>query len=266
MMHEARHDGWNSGDSYDVYMGRWSRKIAVAFLDWLAPASDLDWLDVGSGTGALSKEILDHCAPQSVLGIEPSEEFAGTARANIVDVRATFEIGDAMALPVAGDSRDAVVSGLALNFVPDPVRALSEMRRVARRTGVVAFYVWDYPSGGVHFISAFWQAAAALDSSAAELTEARRFSSCTPEGLLGYAAACGMTGGECVALETLTVFADFDDYWRPFTLGAGPAPGYCATLTPEQRERLRERLRVELPTRRDGSIVLPARAWAVRGR
>ena len=59
------------------------------------------------------------------------------------------------------------------------------------------------------------------------------------------------------------MFRDFDDLWRPFTLGAGPAPGYVASLAPEARDQLRERLRERLPVAADGSIALGARAWAV---
>ena len=62
------------------------------------------------------------------------------------------------------------------------------------------------------------------------------------------------------------MFKDFDDYWTPFTLGAGPAPGYCMSLPPERRERLREKLSETLPQGADGSIPLSARAWAVKSR
>ena len=65
-------------------------------------------------------------------------------------------------------------------------------------------------------------------------------------------------------IEIAKVFGDFDDYWRPFTLGAGPAPGYCTSLDPEARQRLKERLSDCLPRREDGSIHLNARAWAVK--
>ena len=62
-----------------------------------------------------------------------------------------------------------------------------------------------------------------------------------------------------------TRFRDFDDYWAPFLGGQGPAPGYCAGLSDDARQRLRDRLRSTLPTAADGSIPLSARAWAVRG-
>ena len=51
---------------------------------------------------------------------------------------------------------------------------------------------------------------------------------------------------------------------RPFTLGAGPTPGYCVSLDPSARERLRGRLEADLPRQADGSISLPLRAWAIR--
>jgi len=62
------------------------------------------------------------------------------------------------------------------------------------------------------------------------------------------------------------VFVDFEDFWRPFLGGQGPAPGYVASLPEDRRVALRERLRAALPPRSDGSIVLNAGAWAAEGR
>ena len=261
-MDANRHDAWQAGDSYDAYMGRWSRQIAPLFLDWLDPAPGLDWLEVGCGTGALSAAILARCDPASLLAVDPSEGFVARARVNVPDPRATFRVGDAQALEAADASRDVVASALVLNFVPDRKKALAEMKRVAR--GTVAFYVWDYPGGGVEFMRAFWTAATALDPEARDLTEDRRFPFCTPEGLTALAKGAGLGPVACEAIEAPTVFRDFDDLWRPFTLGAGPAPGYCVKLAPEARERLRLRLRDSLPVRADGTIPLKVRAWAVR--
>ena len=259
-----RHDAWQAGDSYDLYMGRWSRQIAPRFLDWLGAPAGLDWLDVGAGTGALSGAILSTGAPRSLIAVDPSDGFLAKARANLGSERVELRVGDAQALPVDSDSRDVVVSGLVLNFVPDRETALGEMKRVARRGARIGFYVWDYPGGGVEFMRAFWNAAIALDPAAADLGEGRRFPFCTPEGLSELAARAGLPPVECRALEVPTVFASFDDYWRPFTLGAGPAPGYCASLAPDARERLRASLERSLPRARDGSIPLKTRAWAAK--
>lgn len=264
MTEKAEHDAWSAGDSYEAYMGRWSRKIASRFLDWLDVDDNLDWLDVGCGTGALSSTILSRCNPRSLIGIEQSEGFIEVARRNLSDGRATFEAGDAQTLPLDDNSRDIVASALVLNFVPDMPKALSEMKRVARPGGAIAFYVWDYPGGGVEFMRAFWQAATSLDPSASDFAEDKRFPFCTPDGLTELATIAGLRSIECSAIEVPTAFESFEDYWRPFTLGAGPAPGYCMSLADDARERLRKKLDDDLPRRDDGSITLTARAWAVK--
>ncbi len=95
MSQESRHDAWQAGDSYDLYMGRWSRQIAPHFLDWLDPAQRLAWLDVGCSTGALSAAILDRGIPTSLISVDPSEGFLTRARANVVDESVEFRVGDA---------------------------------------------------------------------------------------------------------------------------------------------------------------------------
>jgi SAM-dependent methyltransferase len=259
----ARHDAWAAGESYDRYMGRWSRLIAPLFLARLGAGEELDWLDVGCGTGALSETILARCAPRSLIGIDASADFVARARDVLADPRASFAVGDAQALPLDAASRDAVVSALMLNFVPDRARAVAEMRRVARPGGRVGFYVWDYPRRGLGVLRAFWETATVLDPAAADLAEDRRFPFCEPAALTGLAARAGLSQVACEPIEVPTVFRDFDDLWQPFTLGAGPAPGYCASLAPAERDRLHDALRARLPVAGDGSIVLAARAWGV---
>jgi SAM-dependent methyltransferase len=260
----TRHDAWKAGDSYEAYMGRWSRKVAPLFLDWLGAPSGCDWLDVGCGTGALSDAVLARGEPRSLVSIDPSEAFVATARARLPDSRAAFRVGDAQALPVEDSSRDVIVSALVLNFVTDRVKALAEARRVARRGGVIGFYVWDYPGGGVEFMRAFWTAAVALNPAAAELSEDRRFPFCTPDNLARLANDAGLRGVKATAIEVPTVFQDFDDFWQPFTLGTGPAPGYCMALAPEARQQLRETLREQLAPSTASPISLTARAWALK--
>jgi len=260
-----RHDAWQAGDSYDLYMGRWSRQVAPRFLEWLDLEDRLDWLEVGCGTGALSAAIREMCDPESLIAIDPSEGFLQKARVNVPDPRVEFRLGDAQALELPSGSRHVAVCALALNFVPERERALREMVRVVRPEGVVGFYVWDYPGGGIEFMRAFWEAAAVLDEDARELTEDRRFPFCTPERLTDMARGAGLRTVEWTGIEVPTRFKDFDDFWKPFTLGAGPAPGYCASLDSAARERLKEKLRSSLPYAADGSIPMKARAWAVKG-
>jgi SAM-dependent methyltransferase len=245
-------------------VGRWSRLVAEEFLHWLDAPAGQRWLDVGCGTGALTATVLAVSAPAQVVGVDTSEGFLAAARVRVGDPRSAFCVGDAQSLPLPDRRVDAVVSGLALNFVPDPRRAVAEFTRVVTSGGVVAAYVWDYGEG-MTMMRHFWDAAAALDPAAARLDEGRRFPLCRPAPLHGLWTDAGLDQVTVHAIEVPTVFADFDDYWGPFLGGQGPAPGYAMSLTEEQRLALRSLLRVRLPSRPDGSIPLTARAWAVRG-
>ena len=256
---------WASGAAYEPYVGRWSRLVAREILAWLAVPPEGRWLDVGCGTGALSATILAAAGPSTVTGIDASEGYAAYAREQIRDSRAELRQGDAQALPFPDGSFDATVSGLVLNFLPEPSRGLAEMARVTRPGGVAAVYVWDY-AGQMQLMRHFWDAAAALDPAAAELDEGRRFPICRPEALDRLFAEAGLEDVAVRAVDVPTVFRDFDDYWSPFLGGQGPAPSYAMSLPDERRAELRDRIRVSVPTTDDGSIPLIARAWAARGR
>jgi SAM-dependent methyltransferase len=255
---------WDAGELYEPYVGRWSRKIAAGFCAWLEPEPGRRWLDVGCGTGALTESITNNVRPSGVVSVDPSSAYLRYARARTGDRGVSFAVGDTLALPFGPGSTDYVVSGLVLNFVADPVRALAEMRRVSRPGGTVAAYVWDYAER-MQLMRYFWDAAMALDSAASSLDEGRRFPIGRPDRLEACFEAAQLSKVSSRGIEVPTEFADFDDYWSPFLGGQGPAAGYAMSLSEDSRTQLRERLRAALPTEADGSISLVARAWAVRG-
>ncbi|PYN74135.1 MAG: SAM-dependent methyltransferase [Candidatus Rokuibacteriota bacterium] len=260
-----RKDTWAAGNLYEPYVGRWSRLVAREFFAWVQAPPNLDWLDVGCGTGALTETILRQAEPRSVKGIDPSVGFIEHARAHITDPRATFEVADAQSLPVESARFGAAVSGLVLNFVPKPLLAGLEMARAVRPGGVVAAYVWDY-AGKMELMRHFWDAAVALDPAAVEADEGSRFPLCKPDALTELFTEAGLREVEARSIDARTKFRDFDDYWTPFLGGQAPAPAYAMSLSEERRAALRGRIRAALPVARDGSIDLIARAWAVRGR
>ena len=257
-------DPWESGNPYEFFMGRWSRPVSHKFLEWLSMIEHQRWLDVGCGTGALSSSILEMTAPQEVLAVDASDSFIAFAQQTYQDPRLRFQVADARKLPTETGSFDVVVSGLALNFIPMPLVALTEMVRTTRPGGVVAVYVWDYAKK-MQMLRYFWDAAMAMDPLAKELDEGERFPLCQPAALEALFQEVGLKNVEVRAIDGPTIFRDFEDYWSPFLGGQGPAPGYVKSLSDEQRKELAERLRARLPVRSDGTIALIARAWAVRG-
>ncbi|WIV58972.1 class I SAM-dependent methyltransferase [Amycolatopsis nalaikhensis] len=254
---------WQAGDAYEAYIGRWSRRVAATFVRQLDVPASRRWLDVGCGTGALTSAVLAAADPAEVVGVDPSEGFLKTARESVTDPRASFSLADARELPFPDDDFDVVVSGLVLNFVPDPAKAASEIARVTR--GLAAAYVWDLAEG-MELIRRFWDAAAELDpAKVAELDEGRRFTLCRPEPLGRLWTEAGFSGVSVGEVKIPTVFTGFDDYWQPFLGAQGPAPAYLATVPEPRRDQIRELLRSRLPTNPDGSIPLTARAWVVSG-
>ena len=263
-MTEMSKENWGAGDPYELYVGRWSRKVAVEFLDWISVPAKSGWADVGCGTGALTQCILERCDPRSVAGIDKAEGFIATARQAVADSRMTFDTGDAANLPWENDTFNAAVSGLVLNFVPDPRKMLNEMVRVTRSAGKVAAYVWDY-AGGMEMMRDFWDAAIAVSPNDSKLDQAERFPICQPEPLEALFTDSGLKAVSSRWIEIPTVFKNFDDYWIPFLGKQGAAPTYLASVKEEIREKIRARLQARLLPSVDGTIPLRAKAWAVQG-
>lgn len=258
-------DTWAAADAYERYVGRWSRPVAMQFVEWLAVPPARTWLDVGCGTGALSETIVRSASPARLIGIDASLAYLSQACQRLTRTGVSVIRGLAQQMPLQSGRFDAVVSGLALNFVPMTGAAVSEMARVARRGGLVAAYVWDY-ARGMQLMRFFWDAAVALDPFAAALDEGNRFPMCHPDRLETLFRTNGLGDVRTRAIDIPTPFVDFDDYWSPFLGAQGPAPGYAMSLSEDRRARLRDRIRRTLPIASDGSIALTARAWAVCGR
>jgi trans-aconitate methyltransferase len=263
-MSEQPKELWSTGAPYDRFVGRWSRKVAAEFLDWLSVSAHKAWVDVGCGTGSLVESILGQCDPASVTGIDRSEGFLAEARRRITDERARFQVGDAMDLPLNAATCDVAVSGLVLNFVVDHAAMVREMVRVTKPGGKVAVYVWDY-AGGMEMMRHFWDAAIAVSPDDATLDEAGRFPICQPDALRALWQEVGLTAITVQAIDVPTVFQDFEDYWNPFLGKQGAAPTYLASVNSETQGRIRERLQTRLVPTADGTIALSARAWAVQG-
>jgi trans-aconitate methyltransferase len=255
-------DRWDDAAGYERFMGRWSRPLARAFVDWLAVRHAADWLEIGCGTGALTAAICERAHPASLLACDTAVELVAHCRAHLTDPRLAVEVATPGKLPSRPGGFDAVVSSLVLNFLPDPDAALAEMRQVCAPGGSVAAAVWDY-ADGMEFLSLFWDTAETLDPAAEALHEGRRFPICRAEALEAAFRRANLHAIRVEPITVPTVFASFDDFWEPIAHGPGPAPTYVSRLPDDARRRLAERLRESLGG--EMPIRLRARAWAAHG-
>lgn len=255
-------DKWNSGDPYEYFMGRWSKLMAPRFLDWLNIPANVSWLDIGCGTGALSKAIYVNSKPSHLSCIDPSPELLVRAKERISG-GADFSVGSVSNIPKDSSMYDIVVSALALNFFPDLTTAFSEMKRVLKPNGTIAAYVWDY-AGKMEFLRLFWDAACEINPDARNFDEAIRFPICNAATLTETFKNVGLDEIKTAYLDVDTVFKNFEDYWKPFLGGQGPARGYLTSFNKDTREEIKTAVYKKLPVQTDGSIRLIARAIAVR--
>jgi SAM-dependent methyltransferase len=254
---------FDNAAAYELFVGRWSRKVAKQFVDWLTVPAQQVWLDVGSGTGILSTAILQQANPAKIIGVDTSQAFIELAQGNIKDPRAQFQLGDAVDLHV-DINFDVAAAGLVLNFVASPQKAVANMSRLVKTGGLVAAYVWDY-ADKMEMMRHFWKAAITIDPSAAELDSGKLFTICRPDNLKALFEGEGLHAVEVIAIDIQTVFKDFDDYWQPFVEAQGSVSKYLRGVKPETKEAIRGQLLKQLPIGNDGTIELMARAWAVKG-
>jgi SAM-dependent methyltransferase len=242
-----------AAEAYDSFMGRYSAVLSPQFADFAGVAGGERVLDVGCGPGALTGELVRRGA--DVSAVDPSPQFVAAMHERYPDI----DVREAGAedIPFEDGSFDAALAQLVVHFMEDPVRGISEMARATRDGGVVAACVWDMAAGRAP-ITPFWRAARELDPSVEG--ETRRAGA--GEGQLPELfAQAGLTEIQEAALPVHVEHPTFEEWWRPFTLGVGPAGGYFLQLEPGRQQELEQRLREQLRE----PISLETRAWAARG-
>jgi SAM-dependent methyltransferase len=201
-----------------------------------------------------------------VTGVDIAEPYVAHAQAQSSDPRLSFRSGDADALDLPDGSFDRCYSLLALNFVPQPLRAVREMRRVTRAGGAIATAVWDF-AGGLTYQRIFWDTAAARDPKAAAARARQYAAALTWPGELEAAfAEAGVRDIVAASLTMRMVYADFADYWEPIASAQGPVGDYVRQLDPGSLAGLADAVGAAyLAGRPDGPRSMTATAWAAKG-
>lgn len=252
---------FDDGAAYERFMGNWSRRAGIIFLDWLAAPSGLKWLDVGCGNGAFTELLVERCAPAAVQGIDPSEGQLAFARTRPAARVAEFSRGDAMALPFSADTFDAATMALVIFFVPDPAKGVAEMVRVVRPGGIVAAYAWDMLGGG------FPLEPIRIEMRAMGITPLSPPSAAASQiGTLHELwTGAGLDAVETRQIKVQRTFSDFEDFWTTSLLGSSLGPTVAA-MAHADVELLKMRVHTRLPADAAGQITYGAFANAVKGR
>ncbi|WP_441957727.1 class I SAM-dependent methyltransferase [Mycolicibacterium houstonense] len=239
-------------DAYTRFMGRYAEPLAKVFAAFSGIGAGDKVLDVGCGPGALTAYLLSLGA--RVTAIDPSPPFVDAIRAGYpgVDVRE----GVAEELPYDADAFDAALAQLVVHFMPDPVVGIGQMVRVTRPGGVVAACVWDGATGA---LAPFWDAVHLIDPDA----EDEALVSGAHRGHLAEIfAAAGLNAVEERPITVDVVHPTFEEWWKPYTFGVGPAGDYVRRLDDDGRARLASVAREQVG---DGPFTVTATAWAARG-
>lgn len=251
---------FTDGEAYERMMGQWSRLAGAAFLDWLDIPAGLRLLDVGCGNGAFTDLVAERCAPAAVKAIDPSEGQLAYARHRTAAGNVEYSQGDAQALPFGDNEFDAALMALAINFVPDPAKAVAEMGRVVRPGGKVATYMWDVHGGGFPMEPirvALGEMDVAAPIPGADVVRM--------DAMDALWRAAGLVDVSTMRIDITVTYADFDDFWVANTAIGNSVANAVKALSEADVEQLKGRLREILPTGDGGGIAYGAFANAVKG-
>jgi ubiquinone/menaquinone biosynthesis C-methylase UbiE len=242
-----------ASEGYDELFARATRLFIPALLRAARVAPGQRVLDVATGTGAAASAAADAVGPSgSVVGGDISSTMLDTARRNLKGRPITLKLLDGQALPYASASFDAVICQLGLMFFPDPMRGLSEFRRVLRPGGWTAASVTTTPDR-----SLFARIGAVIARHVPETAKSlnRFFSIPDAARLHSLLLEAGLRDVE-VRTETRTIaFQTLSAYFRGTEIGAGLVGQEYVGLPPDIQRRVRAEVRLSLGLDRDDQPV-----------
>jgi SAM-dependent methyltransferase len=248
-----------AAQAYGRFMGRYSAPLAVVLADACGvPASDgarpslVRALDVGCGTGALTRVLVDRLGAGAVRACDPSEAFVAAMRAGFPEL--DVQRAPAESLPYGDALFDWTLASLVVHFMADPVAGLAQMARVTAPRGIVAATVWDHGRDGGP-LSVFWAAARDV---LPEVADESGLAGVREGQLVGLFASAGMAGAVQSRLAVEVVHPSFEEWWEPYTLGVGPAGDLVQRLSEGERTALQDRCRALLPP---APFTIGAAAW-----
>ncbi len=152
-----RRDWSARSEHYAAHAAPKNRPYAEILVDAVKLVVDERVLDVATGPGVVALEAAHAIGPAGrVVATDLVPDWgevvaAAAAREGLSNIEFREMGAEALALPDA--SFDVALCQFGLMFVPDPVRALTELRRVLRDGGRLGVAVWSTPDKVGHFVA-----------------------------------------------------------------------------------------------------------------
>ncbi|MCU1595390.1 MAG: Methyltransferase type 11 [Frankiales bacterium] len=212
--------------------------LTAALLEGLALKPGERVLELGAGTGELSRLLADAVAPGGqVLATDVSPGMVELIRRTVTD-RPSIRVqqADATSTRLESASYDAVVFRMGLMFVPQPADALRECRRVMRSGGRLAVAVWSGPGQNP------WLSSVGMSAMMQGLVQGGPptgpggiFSLGEPEQLGAVAREAGFGDVQVLRVPIVAQYASAQEHYESVESLAGPLHQALRAATPEQR-------------------------------
>lgn len=203
-------------------------------------------LDMACGTGDPALTLAETVGPEGyVLGLDISEEMVEASRSwaesqgmQNVEFRLIY---NELSPGVEPWSFDAATCRHGLQFMPDPMAALQELRDTVKPGGRVAASTWSTPERNPNFTLPKEIISRHADLPEEDPSAPGLFALPTPEDLELIFETAGLTGIQTEVFPTPIARANSaESYWHSIETVAGPLVSLLASLTEEQRRNIRE--------------------------
>jgi ubiquinone/menaquinone biosynthesis C-methylase UbiE len=264
---------WGSAaKGWDAWF-EWYERAFAPVIDWCCDAAALApgmrVLDLACGSGQPALAAAARVAPGRVTAIDLAPEMVAVASRRAVERKVSnveFLEMDAEDLRFPDATFDAVTCSYVLMFCPDPVRAVSEARRVLKPGGRFTCVVWDHPSKSPMLTVAGQAVGQFFPPQPPQPNAPHAFRFAEPGSLDAVLQAAGLRDVGVESVTMTTVLASSDEYWQMFTEMAAGIKAKLATMSPDDLARLRRIVDENVrPYMSDGVLKLNATSFCGKG-